>query len=352
MKKLLSAILMLLLLISPFCACSVQGEVTDEMFSLDTIITFKITDEDTTLAIDTIEKCKAEITRLESLLSATKKASDIYRINSSNGKNVEVSDEAAKLIRTSLEISKSCDGAFDISVYPVMKLWGFDTKEYKVPTENELNATLKLVGYEDISVSDENHVTIKDGMSIDLGGIAKGYIADRVYCVMKEQNIDKGLVNLGGMVVLYNGDKNTDSWEIGVEYPDTGDVFAKFCTKTPFTVTSGAYQRYFEEKSKRYHHIIDPDTGKPSDSDISSVTLITSDGACGDALSTAFYVMGIDKTFEYIKTNSIEESCSFIILNKEKDKVYISSDLYDMGFELYKAYANKVEIKVVDFASV
>ncbi len=348
MKKLLCAILMLLLFVSPLCACSAQKEVTDEMFSLDTIITFKITDDNTTLAKDTIEKCKAEITRLESLLSATKKGSDIYNINSSNGKKVEVSDETAQLVRASLEISKSCDGAFDISVYPVMKLWGFDTKEYKVPTDSELKATLGYVNFENISVSDDNYITIKDGMSIDLGGIAKGYIADRVYSVMKEQNIDKGLINLGGMVVLYNSDKNADSWEIGVEYPDTGDVFAKFCTKTSFTVTSGAYQRYFEENSKRYHHIIDPDTGNPSDSDISSVTLITSDGTCGDALSTAFYVMGIDKTIEYVKTNSIGESCSFIILNKDKNKVYVSADLYDMGFELYKAYENKVGIEVVD----
>ncbi|MBE6824798.1 MAG: FAD:protein FMN transferase [Ruminococcaceae bacterium] len=350
MKKLLCAIFMLLLVVSPLCACYGQNEITDEMFALDTIITFKITDNDIALATDTIEKCKDEITRLENLLSATKPDSDIYNINNSKGEKVKVNAETAELIRISLDISKSCDGAFDISVYPIVKLWGFDTKEYKVPDDNELKDILNFVGFENISVSDDNFVTIKNGMNIDLGGIAKGYIANCVRSVMQEQNIDKGLINLGGMVVVYNSDENNDGWEIGVEYPDTGDVFAKFYTKTPFTVTSGAYQRFFEEDSNRYHHIIDPNTARPSDSDISSVTLITNDGVYGDALSTAFYVLGIDNTLEYIKTHkdSTGESYSFIILSKNKDKVYISSDLREGEFKLYKAYENEVEIEVVD----
>lgn len=349
MKRFLSLLLCVVFVLS-LCACNSKSSVTDEMFALDTIITFTIYGDDESISLGTIDKCKTEISRLEDMLSATKEGSDVYKINHSKGDTVEVSDETASLIKRSVELSQSCLGAFDISVYPIVQLWGFDTKEYKVPDDKEIADTLKNVGYDNIVIGNDNTVTLGENMSIDLGAVAKGYIGERLYDILAQQDIERGLINLGGMVIAYNCSGNDADWQIGVEYPDSSDVFAVFKTNTAFTVTSGAYQRYFEENSVRYHHIIDPNSGKPSDSDISSVTVITSDGVAGDALSTAFFVMGIDKTLEYIKTRADEysEEYSFIILNSEKDKVYISADLADGGFEIQKAYEDLIELNTVD----
>lgn len=348
MKKLLSLILAVAVVMLSLCSCSEDNKTTDEMFALDTIISFSIYDSDEALSIDTIDKCKAEITRLENLLSATKVGSDVYCINSANGESVKVDEETDELLSRSLELSESVDGAFDVSVYPLVKLWGFDTKEYKVPGETEIEQVLNLVGYESITLKDSS-VTLKENMSIDLGAVAKGYIAGRLYDIMAKSKIQRGLINLGGMVIVYDS-LNDDSFHIGIEYPDTGEVFAVFETNTAFTVTSGAYQRYFEEKGERYHHIIDPDSGKPSDSDISSVTIVTEDAVVGDALSTAFYVMGVEKTIDYVKsiTDGNSEKYGVIILNSNKDTAYVSSDLISGGFELQGDFKDKIAIEIVD----
>lgn len=353
MKRICSIFLCVVFVLLLLCSCARTYEKSDEMFALDTIITFKVSDSDKEKADATVEKCKDEIRRLEKLLSATDKNSDVYKINHSDSKPVLVQNETAKLIKSACEISKSCDGAFDISVYPLVKLWGFDSKDYKVPTKTEIDDTLQYVNYKDINV-DENLVTLKKGMSIDLGGIAKGYIGNRLYSILKEQNVERGLINLGGMIILYSNNSDSDDFTLGVEYPDTSEVFATFKTKTPFTVTSGAYQRFFEENGEKYHHIISPYTGKPSQSDISSVTVIGNDGVENDALSTAFYVMGVDKTLDYIKThkNKSGQMYSFIMLNADKTELYVSSDLVENGFSLEQKFENEININVIDMMFV
>ncbi len=352
MKKLLCGFLAALFLLLSLCSCSTNSVVTDEMFALDTIITFSIYNTDSKLAKETIDKCKREITRLEKLFSATKEGSDVYNINHSNGKAVQVSDETISLLKTAIDVSGSCDGAFDVSVYPLVKLWGFDTKNYTVPDNEDINKALKKVGYSDIYINDGT-VTVPKGMSIDLGAIAKGYIAESVSSIMSAQDIHSGIVNLGGLVISHSNDnKKVDDFTIGVEFPDSGEVFAQFDNRIEFVVTSGAYQRYFEKDSVRYHHIIDPKSGVPANSDISSVTVVGADGARCDALSTAFYVMGIDNTIEYIKTcaENGEGYYNIIILSKNKDRLYITRDIADSDFELYKEFKNNIEINVIDVA--
>lgn len=348
-KKLLAFVLCVVFVLLSLCSCKAEKSASDEMFALDTIITFKIYDSDKDKAENTISLLKDTITRLESSLSATKKGSDVYNINHSSGEKVYVSEATATLIKTACEISESCGGAFDISVYPLVKLWGFDKKEYKVPTQSEISDVLADVNFRNITIED-NSVTVKKGMSIDLGAIAKGYISNCVYDVMKSEKIERGIVNLGGMVVTYNSDESQSDWEIGVEYPDTGELFGKLSGKYTFTVTSGAYQRYFEENGVRYHHIIDPKTGSPAQSDISSVTVLGDDGTYCDALSTALFVMGVEDSLKYLKTHSDESGNmhSFIILNSNKDKLYISSDLADGEFTLYDDFEDEISVSVID----
>lgn len=349
MKKLLCVLLSVMLLPLILSGCGSESKTTDEMFALDTFITFTVYGDEKTAKI-TIEECKSEITRLENMLSATIENTDVYNINHSNGEAVSVSSETAEILKKSIKLSQSCGGAFDISIYPLVKLWGFDTKDYRVPSDIEIADTLKFVDFSEIEISDDNTVSIKDGMSIDLGAVAKGYIGERLYYIMKEKKISRGIINLGGMVITCNNDSACEDFTIGVEYPGTGEVFATFSSDEKFTVTSGAYQRYFEENGERYHHIISPFNGKPSDSDISSVTLITDSGVSGDALSTAFFVLGVDKTLDYLKTHKglSGDSFEFIILNSNKDEAYISSDLFDGGFKLENSFQDKIKVKVID----
>ncbi|MBR2714827.1 MAG: FAD:protein FMN transferase [Ruminococcus sp.] len=348
MKKIFSVFFALLTVLLSLCGCADAEKSTDEMFALDTIITFCIYSSDENISTDTISKCKDEIIRLENMLSATKKGSDVYNINHSDAKKVSVSDETIRLLQKARKLSESCDGAFDVSVYELVKLWGFDTKEYKVPTSDEVEKTLRYVGYSDVTI-DKNDVLLKKGMSIDLGAIAKGYIGERLYDIMKNSEIDAGIINLGGMVVTYSSENSSKEFSVGVEYPDTGDVFAKLNVSKPFTVTSGGYQRYFEKDSKRYHHILDPKTGKPSESDISSVTVISDDGVANDALSTAFYVMGVDETLEYLKNHNadVEDGYSVIILSSDKSQVFVSEKLKADGFELLDGYEKEININYV-----
>ena len=345
MKKLFCVVFALLIAVLPLCSCEkTTSPYTDEMFALDTIIRFTLYDENEKLCEDTVQLCKDEITRLENLLSISKESSDVYKLNKSDEETVLLSEETAQLIIQACDISKSCDGAFDISVKPLMTLWGFDTKEYKVPSDTEIEDVMSLVSYENVKL-DKNTVSIKQDMAVDLGAVAKGYIGDKVLKIINNSGIYSALVDMGGMILCKNVSKSPDEmfWNIGLSYPDdSGECFLKFKNSSPAISTSGGYQRYFESDGVTYHHIIDSKTGKPSKSDISSVTVIDSDGYLCDALSTAFYVMGIDKTVEYLNThkNVMGDRSLVFILSADKKTLYASQEYqtYNLEPELLKGY--------------
>lgn len=301
-----------------------KAPYTDEMYALDTIIQFTVY-EDENNAKAAVDKAKEEITRLENLLSVSKE-SDISKTNNSNGDKVKIEDETSKIIKKSIEISKSTDGAFDVSIYPLVKLWGFDTKKFKVPTDTEIEKTKKLVNYKEIDLDDDN-IKINPDMQIDLGGIAKGYIADRAKEVLIENNIDSAIINAGGNVVTIGSKEKNKDFKIGIQTPfDDKSYFATISISDLSAVTSGPYQRYFEENGKVYHHILNPKTGYPADNDISSVTIISSDSTLADGYSTAFFVMGIDKIIEFYNDNKLFD---FVILDKDMKNVYITSSISD-----------------------
>lgn len=350
MKRLLSIILCVVLVSFSLCACDSVTRKRVEKFALDTVIVFDLqaSSDD---AFD-INSQSQMIIRYEDMLSATKKDSDIYKINHSAENGVKVSKETAQLIRQAVKISELTDGAFDISVYELVKLWGFDTKKYVVPTDDQIAQTLKKTGYKNIEITDDDIVTVRNGATIDLGGIAKGYIASKVVGSFgdKKSPLDAALVNFGGMVTTYQGNKFRDdgAWVIGVEYPDSnGDYFATF--KGVSATTSGPYQRCFEKNGTIYHHIIDPKTGKPAQSDLSSVTITNPCDSYTDALSTAFFVMGREKTIEFIKNNKTEsgEKYSVILVSKDKKQVYITEDLLDKSFEIEQSYKNKINVNII-----
>lgn len=345
MKKILCVCLAFVLLLSTLCGCSEKPVgATDEMFALDTIIRFTLYDEDEELCKKLIKDCKAEITRLENMLSATKEGSDIFKLNNANGEAVTVSDETAELISKSLDICKSTDGAFDITIRPLMSAWGFDTKEYKVPTDAEIEKAMSSVSYQNVLI-DGNTVCIKQGMAVDLGAVAKGYIGDKVRAILNDSDVYSALIDMGGMIICKGVSKSPDEmfWNIGLSYPDeSGECFLKFKNSLPAISTSGGYQRYFESGGVTYHHIIDSKTGKPAKSDISSVTVIDNDGYLCDALSTAFFVMGVDKTEDYLNShkNATGDRSLVLILSDDKKTLYASQEfkMYDLEPELLSGY--------------
>lgn len=293
---------------------------TSEFFAMDTYISISAYGENADNALD---NCRKEIKALDSGLSVTNADSEIYRINQSAGKAVSLSDDAAKIINAALELSEKTKGALDISLYPVIKEWGFTTGEYKIPSENALSELLKNTGYEKISC-DDTALTLPEGFQIDLGSVAKGYGSDRAIQILKEKGIASALVNLGGNIALLGSKPDGSAWSVGVQNP-FGEGYACIVkAKDKFIVTSGNYQRYFEENGKRYCHIIDPKTGCPVDNGLASVTVIGGSGLICDGLSTALFVMGEEEAIAFWRE---QEDFEMIMVTEDK-RVLVTEGIF------------------------
>ena len=224
-----------------------------------------------------------------------------------------------------MQVSKETKGAFDITIYPVMELWGFTTKNYRVPESSEIAEVLKHVSYTNEGING-HQVTLSDGASIDLGGIAKGYTSSRVIQIMKDCGIEHAIVNLGGNVQVLGRKSDGSDWRVAIQNPDSESSYlGVLSTADKAVITSGGYERYFEQDGQVYHHIIDPQTGYPSESDLTSVTIVCSDGTTADALSTALFVMGLDGAKELYRSGSLD----FEMILYDGSRVYVSEGIAD-----------------------
>ncbi len=245
-----------------------------------------------------IESCFEDCRLYESLLSKTVEDSDIYKINHAGGKPVECDPITIDVIKKGLTYCSLTNGAFDITVGKATDLWDFHGENPKPPTKEELAEAMKYVDYEQIKI-DDNTVTMgtKKG-EIDLGGIAKGYIADRISEKLREQGVTSAIINLGGNVEVI-GDKEGEPFKIGIEepYSDQSGIIGSTPLTNGTIVTSGVYERYFEYDGVKYHHILDSKTGMPVDSDIVGVSIQAGAGHSVDCdgLSTSCLLLGYDK---------------------------------------------------------
>jgi len=309
-------------------------KVTKSDFLLDTYVSVTAYGKGADKATDEVLKRTREI---ENLLSAYIPESDVSRINTAQqGLQTVVSRECFSLIERALYLSHKTNGAFDISIKPALDLWGFG-KEETVPNDEELLEVTKKVNYENIKLNYGNSSVIlfEEGMKIDLGGIAKGYCADEAVRILKENNIESAYIDFGGNVVTL-GEKPLGLFErirygkrnrpfvIGVQDPtkargETVDIIeAKedVCS----IVTSGGYERYFEQDGKTYHHILDPKTGRQPENDILSVTVKSVSSTDGDALSTAIFVLGDNCDFKSLK--GLAEEIIIVRNTGEIEKIY------------------------------
>jgi thiamine biosynthesis lipoprotein len=247
-----------------------------------------------------LSAARAELQRVEDVFT-TWRESELTRLNASAGKGpFKVSPEQVKLIGRSLEIGKLTRGAFDVTFYSVGKLWNFKAKPPKLPSKEEIAAALKKVGYAKVKVDPRaNTVELPAGTRIGLGGIAKGYGVDRAMAVIMKRGIRHALVNAGGDLKAL-GTKHGKPWDIAIKHPrDRERVLAVLPVSNVCVVTSGDYERFFVHEGKRYHHILDPRTGYPSQGCM-SVTVTAPDAAFADALATALCVLGVKEGLEVV----------------------------------------------------
>jgi thiamine biosynthesis lipoprotein len=287
---------------------------------MDTSIDLKIYGDEAVL-----DKAEEEINRIESLLSKTKTESEIYALN--NKTSDTVSSETEELLNTALKLGEETNGAFDITVAPVVELWGFPDKNFRVPETDELNKALESVDYKNITL-ENGKVNIKNNSQIDLGGIAKGFTSDSLMKLFAENGVKSGLVSLGGNVQAIGTKPNGDMWNVAIQNPfdESGESYigaVKIADKA--VITSGGYQRYFVYDNVKYHHIINPETGYPANSGLVSVTIVSANGTLADGLSTSLYVMGLEKSIELWKTHNDFD----VIFVTENNEIYITDGIKD-----------------------
>ena len=285
--------MMTLLIIGTLASCA-PAKDTATVAAMDTVMTMTVyggnhvTDR-------LCEKAK----ELDAVLSVTDSSSEIARLNESG--SAALGGDAAALVARSLALCGELNGAFDISVYPAVRAWGFTTGEYRVPDDGDLKNLADRIGYRRISL-DGDTVTLGDRMMIDLGAVAKGYLADCSRDILAQSKASCAVLNLGGTILLYGKKPDGSAFTVGIADPDApASYFGTLSLDGGVVSTSGGYERYFERGGHRYIHILDPSTAEPVDNGILSVTVVCDEGTRADALSTALFVMGSDGAASYYR---------------------------------------------------
>lgn len=279
------------------------GPRTYTHFCFDTVCSIIIYDTYREKESDIVDDCFRLCDKYDQLLNKHNKKSEIYQINSHAPDYTKVSKETLEIIKDSNYYSKLSNGAFDITISPLVDLWDINNNPH-IPKKNKITNTLKYVNYNNVTLKNNSVKLSLQQQSIDLGGIAKGYVADRLKSLLKDKGITSAIINLGGNILTIE-DKNKTPFQIGIKKPfgkNDADYSATIKITDKSVVTSGIYERYFKKNNKIYHHILNPKTGYPVENNLYSVTIISEKSEEGDALSTATFVMGLNQGMDLINT--------------------------------------------------
>lgn len=330
MKNWLSAALLSAAFLLTGCSgAPAQGPETATFFAMDTAMDFTVYGDAALL-----DEAETLIGSLEEQVSVTDEHSDIYAIDHTGSGSL--SGNAAELMEQALELCRRTGGALDISVYPIVQAWGFTTGSYQVPDEETIQSLLPLVDYTQIQYDAATGVvTLPEGMEIDLGSVAKGYAGQLAAQMLREHGVQSALLNLGGNVQTVGTKPDGSPWQIGIKDPQGEDAMMVLSVEDQAVVTSGGYERYFEQDGQTYWHIMDPSTGHPADSGLLSVTIVGKQGIICDGLSTSLFVMGLEKAADLWA-----QSCDFeAVFVTASGEVYITEGLRDR-FALTEQYAD------------
>lgn len=328
-----------------FTACS-QKQETTSFTAMNTYMTVKSYGRSAKAANLQVQN---EIERLEKILSTTIDGSDVYRINTSKAETdgfskIPVMPETTYLIQKSLRFYEMTEGSFNPALYPIIKEWGFTTRDYKVPSEEKILSLLKYTDFSKIEISEKlqsappldsilqaDHdkagqaiasiLTCPAGMQLDFGAIGKGYVGDCAIRLLKDNGVKSALLDFGGNIQVLGTKPDGSDWTVGIKNPWDGEPVAAVKLRDACMITSGGYERFFTgDDGKKYIHIFDGATGRPVENELESVTIICRQGIYGDALSTSLFVMGLDKAIEFWRCR--DGDFDFVILTKDKGVVY------------------------------
>lgn len=284
-----------------------QDFIRSTDFKLNTVVTVTIYDSrDQTLLEDCMKLCD----KYEAVFSRTMPGSELYQLNHRELPPVpgtstaySVSEELAELISLGLDYRESSDGAFDIAIAPLTELWDFTAESPKVPEPEDIRNTLKKCGFEKVQIDGQKVTFTSPDTALDLGAVAKGYIADQIKEYLLSKGVESAIISLGGNVVCIGSRPDGTPFKIGIQKPfaDRNETAAVMEIEDKSVVSSGIYERYFEEDGTLYHHILNPASGYPYDNDLISVTIISDKSVDGDALSTTCFALGYEKGMEYVQ---------------------------------------------------
>ena len=274
------------------CSAPPKTESTD-LFAMDTYMTLKVTAPD---AEGLLQQASDRIKGIEDTFSVTRPDSDISKVNAANGAPVTVQPDTMNVLQKAMQIGEVSGGALDITLYPVLKAWGFTTQDNHVPTPAELDALLPNVDYTQVQLSDDT-VQIPADAQIDLGALAKGYTSDAVMDIFREGGAQSAIISLGGNVQAIGSRPDGTPWQVAVVDPFApSENMCILAVEDRAVITSGNYERYFtDEDGNTWWHILDPATGYPADNGLVSVTVVGTEGLYCDALSTALFVEGTEQ---------------------------------------------------------
>ncbi|MBD8071437.1 FAD:protein FMN transferase [Bacillus sp. PS06] len=290
-------------------------------FLMGTVVTVKIYDEGKEAVLEPVFHRIEELARQITMNEENEDESEVTRINKMAGiEPVKVSEDLYKLIESGKQYSQIADGTFDISVGPLTSLWHIGYSDAKKPDESEIQEVLSLIQYEDIELNEDNQTVFlkQSGMKLDLGAIAKGYITDEVLAVLKENQVETAIIDLGGNVYVMGKNTSGKDWTIGIQDPFSprGEIVGRIAESNISVVTSGVYERYLEVDGVKYHHILNPKDGYPYSNDIAGVTIISDKSMDGDALSTSVFSKGIEDGMAFIE--EIEDAEAIFISHDKK----------------------------------
>lgn len=306
-KKII-AIMLCLCMVLPLCACSSDEPVQKQIYSMDTVMTLTAYGK---YAEDGINAAAGVINSLDDALDPDNESSYTYQINNANGDDVIITPQVTEMLSTALSVYNLSGGALDLSVYPLYEAWGeFNEDTGRIPSDEEIEELLENLRFGETEITnfegEANYsVRMPAGTQISFGAVAKGCASKYAIDAMRKNGVTSGIVSLGGNVQTLGTKPDGSNWTVAVEDPNnTSSYVGTLSVGETAIITSGSYQRYFTgSDGVKYHHLIDPSTGKPVDNDLVSVTIVCSDGTLADCLSTAMFILGESAALKYWRDN-------------------------------------------------
>ncbi len=302
--------------------------LSQTFYIYDTVVNIKVFGDK--VAQQNMDDIQSMLERMDKQFSRTKEGGEVYAVNQAAGKEaVVVSDETLDIVKQSVQYAEEMDGLFDPTIGPLIDLWNIGSGGDKVPDQADIDKATSLTNYKDVIIDDAAKTVMlaKEGMVLDLGGIGKGYAADRIADYLKEQGLNSAMINLGGSSIIALGTKpNGAEWNIGLQDPDQsrGSQLGTIKITDEVIDASGVYERYFMQDNVRYHHILDPRTGYPSQNGLKSLTIMSPNATDADALSTGVFLMGLEEGMKYLESLPEDVEAFFI---SDDNKIYATSGI-------------------------